>query len=187
MDRTSKRSKVKIKGANGFFFWWMCGASSYLTEASHSKPPSSWDRFPELTLMKFGLVLVPLVVALADRRSIRLVAGPAGGHLRDRTATLLPTWVVGILRLRQASRIVDDLTAIAESSFIEWWRTRRSSLCFLCDSFLRCSTSGEEQEQKVEAVTRPWWSHGVFSGSWKFNNSGVGTTPKRDGLTASWF
>lgn len=98
----------------------MCGAYSYLTEASHPKPPSSRDRFPELALMKFGLVLVPLVVALADRRSIRLVAGLAGGHLRHRTATLLPTRVVGILRLRQASRIADDLTAIAESSFIEW-------------------------------------------------------------------
>lgn len=69
----------------------MCGASSYLTEASHPKPPSFWDRFPELTLMKFGLVLVPLVVALADRSTIRLAAGPAGGHLRDRTATLLPS------------------------------------------------------------------------------------------------
>lgn len=107
--------------------------------------------------MKFGLVLVPLVVALADRRTIRLVAGPAGGHLRDRTATLLPTWEVGILKLRQASRIADDLTAIAESfvSLLNGGANGRSFLCFLCDSFLRRSTSGEEPEQKIEAVAKP--------------------------------
>lgn len=72
---------------------------TYLTEAQHSRPPSFWDRSPKLTL-KFGLVLVPLVVELAHRRTIRLLAGPTGWHLGDKPASRLPTRAVGTRRLR---------------------------------------------------------------------------------------
>lgn len=88
---------------------------SYLTEMSHSNPPSFGDCFPKLTA-NFGLV-PPLVVALAVRRIIRLLAGPTGGHLRDKPLTLLPGRTGGIRRLQQALRIADDFMAIAFKLF----------------------------------------------------------------------
>lgn len=88
---------------------------SYLTDVSHSNPPSFRDCFPKSTT-NFGLV-PPLVVALAVRRINRLNAGPTGGHLRDKPLTLLSGRARGIRKLQEALRITDDFSAIALSVF----------------------------------------------------------------------
>lgn len=89
---------------------------SYLTDVSHSNPPSFRDRLPKSTTNS-GLVS-QLVVALAARRVNRLNAGPTGGHLRDKALTLLPGRAAGIRKLQQALRITDDFSAIALSLFL---------------------------------------------------------------------
>ncbi len=110
-----------------------CFIISYLRELSHSNPSSFSGCFLKLAA-NFGLV-PPLVAELAVRRMNGLLAGTAGGHLRDKPLTPLPGRVGYIRRLPQAPRITDNLMAVSFVLFclgvLHKRLIRYSSRCFL--------------------------------------------------------